>query len=214
MNQIITIHHVCSLGPHCQSSQLCKATKLKRESYPFDWIFSSPTNIINILEDDFCLFLNRELYVSNKPSKCSHTLYRENMFNHHNPKDNNDHYNYFTRCVERFRKLLGKKCNKLFILTFVNVNNDVNQIQHIKQQVIQLNDYISTKTKNYYMLVICHIPYQDNYKTTLLDIDNIKFILLYTQSRSNGLALLDPVEDNLTHKLLLDNYLFQIKNLE
>lgn len=216
MTDFITINHVCSLGPHCQSSKLCKSTNLKRESYPFDWIFSNPANIIHILEDDFALFLNRELYVnvSNKPYRCSHTLYRESMFNHHNPKDNNEHYSYFTRCVERFRKLLSKESNKLFILAFVNVNNDLNHIEIIKQQVLRLNEYISTKTTKHYMFVICHIPDQDNYTQTIVDINNIKFISLYTKSRSNGLALLDPAEDKLLQQLLLDNYSFQITNLE
>jgi hypothetical protein len=122
MNELITIKHVCSLGPICQASQLCKSTDLKRESYPFDWIFSNPRNVMHILEDDFASFLNRELYVSNNhPSKCSHTLYRQSMFNHHNPKDNNEHFSYFIRCVERFRKLLGTESTKLFILIFGNV---------------------------------------------------------------------------------------------
>ena len=58
-NKLIQINHVCSLGTHCQSSDLIKDLHLKQESYPFDWIFSSPVMVINTLKDDFSQFLNR-----------------------------------------------------------------------------------------------------------------------------------------------------------
>lgn len=218
---LTTINHICSLGMLCQSSQLCKSTKLKLESYPFDWIFSNPENIINILEDDFSSFLNKELYVSVNSSQCRHTLYDHvkyghmlYTFNHHNPKDNNDHYNYFTRCVERFRKLLSNESNKLFILTFSNLHNDLKYIEDLKKKVIQINDCISTKTKNHYMFVIFHIPHQDKYKVIILDINNIKFVFVYTKSTSGGIFLADQTEEKMLQKLLLDSYSFQIKKLE
>jgi len=223
MDKLITISHVCSLGNVCQSSQILKETSLKKESYPFDWIHISPTNIINILEDDFTQFLNKELYVNMYTiqfgkykridyKKCEHKIYQNKMFFHHNPKNNDNHYNYFIRCVNRFRQLLKKESNKLFVITFPNLNNE--DIENKKNQVIELNNYISTKTSNYYIFVICHIPNQKIFKFTILDIDNIKFVLLYTKSRTNGIRLGDFKENQILYKLLLDSYSFQIEKLE
>jgi hypothetical protein len=222
MDKSITISHVCSLGNFCQSSQILKETGLKKESYPFDWIFSSPANIINILEDDFTQFLNKELYEKMYSikfgkyktidyKKCGHKIYHNKMFFHHNPKNNDNDYNYFIRCVDRFRKLLKKELNKLFVITFTNLTEN---IESIKKQIIELNNYISTKTSNYYIFVICHIPNQKIFKFKILDIDNIKFVLLYTKSRSNGIRIGDFKENEMLYKLLLDSYSFQIEKLE
>lgn len=208
MNKI-NIHHVCSLGTLCQSSQLCKNTGLKQESYPFDWIFSTIPTVIKIIEDNFNQFLNKEMYTSKGSTKCDHTLYGP-IFNHHNPK-NKDHYNYFTRCVERFRTLLCRNENKLFVIFFPNIS-DV-EISTIKQQVIHLQEYLSRKTSNHYIIAICHIPGQESFKTTIVDIKNIKLVTLYTKSKSNGVTINDPNENIMLEKLLLDSYSFQIQKL-
>lgn len=208
---MITICHVCSLGTLCQSSQLLKDTHLKEESYPFDWIFSSPSNIIDIIEDNFSKFLNTDLYLSVNPHQCSHTIYCNYMFNHHNPKDNELDYNYFIRCVDRFRKLLCTQSNKLFVITFPDRDNDLKYIESIKQQIIEFNKYISTKTSNYYIFVIYHIVTQDSTKIDILDIDNIKFVKFYTKSNSNGIRLTNPVDNELLKKCLLDSYSFKYK---
>lgn len=221
MDKLITISHVCSLGNVCQSSKILKDIGFKKESYPFDWIFSSPANIINILEDDFTLFLNKELYVNMYSrrfgkhrldySKCGHKIYHNKMFFHHNPKDKENDYNYFIRCVNRFRQLLKKESNKLFVITFNNITED---LENIKKQIIELNNYMSTKTSNYYIFVICHIPNQKILKFDILDIDNIKFLFLYTKSHSNGIKLSDSKENEFLKNLLLKSYSFQIEKLD
>ena len=222
MDKLITISYVCSLGNFCQSSQLLKDTCLKKESYPFDWIFTNSANIINILEDDFSKFLDKELYVNiysrqflrNRHidyKKCGHKIYHNKMFFHHNPKNNDNDYNYLIRCVDRFRKLLKKESNKLFVITFNNLTED---IESIKKQIIELNNYMSTKTSNYYMFVICHIPNQKMFKFNILDINNIKFVLLYTKSCSNGIRLIDLQENENLNNLLLKSYSFEIEKLE
>ena len=223
MDKLITISHVCSLGNVCQSSQILKDTKLKKESYPFDWIHVNPANIINILEDNFSQFLNKELYENIYSVKfgkytcidysiCGHKIYNSHMFFHHNPKNNDNDYNYFIRCVDRFKQLLKKESNKLFVITFPNLNNE--DIENKKNQVIELNNYISTKTSNYYIFVICHILNQKIFKFNILDIDNIKFLLLYTKNKSNGVKLVDLKENEILNNLLLESYSFQIEKLE
>ena len=214
MNNLNIIHHVCSLGTLCSSSQLCKDTGLKQESYPFDWIFSNPDIIVDIIKDNFTNFLNKELYINSTINKCGHALYGDNIFNHHNPKDNDEHYSYFTRCVERFRILLRKtESNKLFIITFTNINNEIEDIESIKNTILNFNNYISTKTTNHSIFAICHIPHQNVFKSNIEDIANIKFVSLYTKSGCDGTVLIDKTENEMLQKLLLDAYLFQIQKL-
>ena len=47
----------------------------------------------------------------------------KDMFNHHNPLNNENDYNYYIRCVNRFRELLQNEELKLFIIIFVNMEN-------------------------------------------------------------------------------------------
>jgi hypothetical protein len=205
---MIEIYHICSLGTHCQSTQISKGLALKKESYPFDWVFSSPANIIDIIEDNFSDFLNKDLYIGINNKRCSHTKYGSNMFNHHNPKEIDPHFSYFVRCVERFRKLLEKESNKLFIIMFPNINNDL--IETTKNQITELNHYIKQKTSNHFMFAVCHIPNQEEFKADTLDIDNLKIVLLHTKSVSNGLYLVDREENEMLQKLLAESYSFHI----
>ena len=146
MRDTLPVRHVCSLGSVCQSSRMLQDTGLKRESYPFDWTFSSPIGIERILDDDFGQFLQRDLFVGIGPTQCSHLVYGERMFNHHNPKYNEEHYAYFARCVGRFRALLANGESKLFVMTFPNLDNDAGSVESIKAQVSRLTVYLSSKT--------------------------------------------------------------------
>lgn len=103
------INYVCSLGGWCQSAQLLKRNGYKLCSYPFDWIFSSCENIIHCLEDDFKIFLDKTYYVNISHSQCGHSYYHVQMFNHRNPLQNKNDYNYYVRCIGRFKDLLKKK---------------------------------------------------------------------------------------------------------
>ena len=66
------IKHTCSLGNICHSSQFLKDNKLKKCSYPFDWVFSTCDSIIHCIEDDFNIFLDKSYYVSPGYKKCVH----------------------------------------------------------------------------------------------------------------------------------------------
>ena len=208
----LPICHVCSLGSLCQSSQLLQDTGLKRESYPFDWIFSNPTTIQCILDDDFGLFLHREKLIGISAGRCSHSVYGESMFNHHNPKDNDEHYRYFTRCIGRFRALLGREASKLFVMTFPNLERG--DITDIQTQVARLNVYLSSKTCNYQIFVILHVHRCDAFDATIVDAGNIRFVTLSTTSVSDGIKLSDPHENHMLHRILLDSYTFAVETLE
>ena len=149
------IKHVCSLGTLCHSSQFLKNNNLKKLSYPFDWIFSNCNIIIQCLEDDFNIFLDKSYYIEISNKKCGHSHYHREMFNHHNPLNNENDYNYYIRCVNRFKQLLQYEEHKLFIIMFLNLDNYYEETQ--KKQIINFNNKFSKYTKNYRLLTIFHI---------------------------------------------------------
>ena len=59
------------------------------------------------------------------------------MFNHHNPLTNENYYNYYVRCVNRFRQLHQYEGHKLFVM--IVVNND-NFEENLKTDIIDFNN--------------------------------------------------------------------------
>ena len=117
------INYICSLGTVCHPASWAKRMNLKKCSYPFDWIFSDINMVIDCINDDFKKFLDRNNHIPSlkpkhkeKKNKSGHKIYGGSMFNHHNILDDED-YNYFTRCVQRFRTLINKDGNKLFMIS-------------------------------------------------------------------------------------------------
>ena len=196
---MLEINYVCSLGSLCQSSQILKRNKYKLCSYPFDWIFSNCDNIIHCIEDNFNIFLDKSYYINISQTQCGHSKYCGNvysMFNHHNPLINIDHYNYYVRCVDRFKNLLQKQEHKLFIMIIVNMN-DIDE--NIKNNIIDFNTKFSKKTYNYTLLVIFHIPNKEQNHHIFTYNDNIHFLELHTLSVSGG------IEFNNNDNIYLDN---------
>ena len=142
------IKYVCSLGTVCQSSQILKNNNLKKCSYPFDWIFSNCDSIIHCIEDDFKIFLDKSYYISISDSYCGHSHYCPHMWRHHNPLNNENHYNYYVRCVNRFKLLLQSQEHKLFTMIFVNKEQGSHS-DNFKQTIIEFNNKLSKYTNNY-----------------------------------------------------------------
>ena len=92
----ININYIIPLGSQCFSAYFLKTNNLKKLSYPFDWIFSSPKVIVNILEDNFNNFLNKDYYAIKdiNSSKNKHLMYLPDlmMFNHRNPLKDEDYF--------------------------------------------------------------------------------------------------------------------------
>jgi hypothetical protein len=177
------INYTCSLGTFCHSSQILKRNNLKLCSYPFDWIFSNYDNIIHCIEDNFNIFLDKSYYFYISNQKCGHSKYHDQMFNHHNPLINIDHYNYYVRYVDRFKILLQKQQHKLFIMMLPNLRYID---EYIKKDIIEFNNKFSKYTSNYKLLVIFHIAniYQNNHIFTYHD--NIDFLELHTFAPCGG----------------------------
>lgn len=114
--------HVCSLGTLCHAAAILKRNKVKMASYPFDWIFSDCDIVNHCIKDNFKTFLDKNNYTTISHSSCGNTVYNIYMFNHHNPLINEEHYNYFTRCVNRFNDLIKHPGPKLFVMMFINMS--------------------------------------------------------------------------------------------
>ena len=201
------IKYVCSLGSLCHSSNLLKKNNLKSCSYPFDWIFSNHNIIIHCIEDDFKIFLDKSYYVSTEYNRCSHSYYTNGMFHHHNPLNNENDYNYYIRCVNRFRQLLQYEEHKLFVM--IVVNND-NFKENLKNEIIDFNNKFSKYTKNYTLLFICHIKNKQNNYHKFTHNDNIDFLELHTLSSSDGVNFTNYSDNIYLNNIINKKYNFKI----
>lgn len=199
--------YTCSLGTLCQSSQILKNNNLKMSSYPFDWIFSNPDNVIHAIEDDFKIFLDKSYYKSISEDKCGHSYYHNNMFNHHNPLINENHYNYYVRCVNRFKDLLKKKEPKIFIITFPN-RDELDET--CKNNIIEFNNKFSKYTDNYKLLVIFHIPNKKVNYHSFTYYDNIDFLEIHTLSKCSGTGYFSVKDDNYLNDIIINTYKFNL----
>jgi hypothetical protein len=205
-----TVHHVCSLGPLCHSSELLKVAELKKCSYPFDWIFSSYDMVIHCIEDNFKIFMDKSYYIDIKSDKCGHKYYHEELFNHRNPLRVETDYAYYERCISRFQNLLRcKDQHKLFLLINVNMT-DVTDAD--TNAAITFNKEFSKYTTNYTLLVVFNvINKSDNYyKHTRYG--NIDFLELHTLTSSRGVRFISDGDNEYLKNVILNNcnYSFEI----
>jgi len=198
----IIINHVIPLGSQCFSAFFLKNNNLKKVSYPFDWIFSSPKVIIDILDNKFQKFLNKDYYlIKDLDSKTNkHLIYLPDLmlFNHRNPMKDED-YLYYKRCVDRFYNVLDKDEKKLFILTSLN-----NEIKNELNNICLLNHKLRTMTNNFFFIAIFQICTGEQTKK-IYDFDNMKIIQITTFDESDGVIFLNDL-DNIFYKMIIDSF--------
>ena len=110
------MNFVCSLGQSCATATIIQRNNFKKMSFPFDWIFINHTNVIDCLDTKFSVFLDKKYYKLTPNNKCEHLYYQHSygpMFNHVNPIDDNV-YLYYSRCVDRFDRLMKSTHSKTF----------------------------------------------------------------------------------------------------
>ena len=93
-----------SLGSWCLTSHMLKLAKVKKASYPLDWVFSNQEMIENLF-NNINIFESTQL--TSKEGKTTHKKYGT-IFNHHDPLYDANDYAYFQRCIQRFEKLYEK----------------------------------------------------------------------------------------------------------
>ena len=148
----VEIYYNSSLGSDCTSATALQIKKIKSESYPFDWLISDIPDIIDCLETDFKHFL----YPNENKNQSRHIRHRHpyynNIYSMHYPM-NNSNYEYYSRCIERFRNILKKDENKLFLIINRNKNYDYNQI---KENINKLKNTLKKYTTNFYIFCVNH----------------------------------------------------------
>lgn len=208
--------YVCSLGTLCHSSALLKRNGLKQVSYPFDWIFSSPALIQHCLTNDFQIFLDKSYYISVDEHQCRHSYYARPefgssmtaspLFRHHNPLTKPSDYDYFCRCVARFRKLLTSRKYKLFTIVFVNCSDKPDH-----QALVELNQTIARYTTNYEIFVLHHTSdFTEPLHTASYD-DKIHIIELHTKTASDGIRFTDENDNLYLDNILMTTYAIKMK---
>ncbi len=208
----MSFKYTCSLGPHCHSSYLLKCNSLKKESYPFDWIFTNYKIIKNIIEDNFNEFLNKMHYKSLNKYQACHTIYHDSMFWHHNPLLNEDHYEYFIRCVERFQNMIKSDESKLFLYLV----KDVCEIDEttIENNMFELYETLNKYTTNFKLLVVIIHPHKSKHKYTLTNSNsNIDFLHVDVLSSSNGKEFINQLDNKYISIILNTKYKFDLKNM-
>ncbi len=108
-----------SLGQNCNASWYLKATGLKQASYPFDWIFSTPEIVLDMLEDNFEQFLNHEQYIPHGLD-AGHERYHETLFGHRNPASSTSDHEFLKRCVDRWNDLMHAQKPVVFVTVVLN----------------------------------------------------------------------------------------------
>lgn len=203
------INYIIPFGSNCYIASYLKRNNLKIVSYPFDWIFSYPNDIYDIINTDFEYFLNKDYYVNkdNTINYNSHTKYCPNlrMFNHHNPYKDSDN-EYFKRCVSRFNDVIKKEESKLFIMFFSdnNINNEI-------KNIIKLKELFDTKMSNYELL--CIFQETKGYQRKKeFKCKNIIFIQISTIDKNNGIEFICEKDEALFTSLINNYYKFELLN--
>ena len=197
----------CSLGTLCHAAYMIKTIGLKRCSYPFDWIFSNPAIIVDCLENDFQVFLDRSLHCpSSLEEPCSgHMIYGGETFRHRNVLQDDD-YAYYVRCVDRFRSLLQNDCSKFFIMIMVN-RGQPEPLPQEERDILHLNDALSQKTRNHHLIVIHHhVDPSGAFQHSIRKTKDVTMVLLRTISASDGICLQDHAENERLNQIILDLY--------
>jgi hypothetical protein len=197
---MIKINYTVSLGSFCHTATFLKNNGFKKESYPFDWIVTTPELILNILNDNFKLLLDKSQFIPVNNNICGHKIYGKQFFLHFNLL-NGGTYEYYKRCVQRFATLLKKEEPKLFILTLINSKNIINN----KQRFYKINKKLKELSNNYYILIINCVYKPD--RSTIFNLTkegNIFFIDFFTLGDNQGDGFASMDDTNNYKKIILE----------
>ena len=215
-HRTFNIKYAMSLGNTCHVAYLLKRLRWKPASYPFDWIRSNPEMVRHCIRDDFKQFLDVTQYINHDPANVKagvgHAVYGERIFVHHNPFVFKSHYDYFSRCVERFKCLINKnnegdgdKSRLLFIVGFFNNPEPV-----CHADIIELNQILCARgIRNHIVLVINHTttPPAGPLSHRFEEHDDLHVLELRTSSESNGVEFNDNADNLYLDAIVRNKYL-------
>jgi hypothetical protein len=203
-----------SLGIFCLTSSLLKQCNYKSFSTPFDWILSNNEIVYKCLEDDFKSFLNKDNYIDNKlkddpinlnKPMCGH-LFNEYMFMHHDPRIDED-YEYFNRCVNRFRKVAKDETKKVLYLQTLIYNQKPNEsfnYYHLYQWYLKIKQLNYIKQFNMLFMIFTKSDHQSCNIVMVDKIDDqyITIMHIYTLSDTNGYVFPNELDNELVINII------------
>lgn len=141
--------------------------------------------------------------------------YCNNMFAHHNPLKNEIDYQYFTRCVERFKDLLKKSEKKLFIISIINGEHDIgDKLSHeIITKFVEFNTFFKKYTQNYNLLVIINYPNKKYNKYKINNIDNLIFLEIDTLSFNTGARFENDIDNKFLFNTIKKMFKFKLNTI-
>lgn len=198
-----------SLGQNCLVSWYLKSLGLKTNSYPFDWIFSSPHIISDCIEDDFRSFLDKGYYSNRFFSNFNgHNKYHKKLFNHKRPYSSTSDYDYYQRCVLRFGSAFLSSRPICFV-----VNDILDHEKRINWSTNFIGEYAISKDKfdlsfnrlvklirsrksNVFFLVLKTGEVGNGFfRIVGQEVPGIVTVSCETRSENNGVYFLDPLDD-------------------
>jgi hypothetical protein len=204
-----------SLGQNCSTSWYLKQANLKRESYPFDWIFSSPEIILDCMQDRFQKFLDKSLIVEHEEKQTAgHSVYHQNLFNHRNPLLSEEDYAYYQRCCSRFLQEMESNRPKVYVMTLINEPDKrklwaqgfnqrfmmpTNQDETSVENVIQYLHQYDAEAK---FIIVDHYTEGERTVWSRQVSEHVMFVLFKAGGSNNGVRYLDKVDDK-CFKLIL-----------
>jgi len=210
------IEQVVSLGCFCHTANHFQRKGIRTCSHPFDWILSSPEMVLACLRDDFATFLNPQYHERLGDDISNHTLYGtmvlgnnfqgerpQNIMFTHRDVTQPENRAYYERCVERFRGVLRSSLPTLFVLTAQDVAFDATVIQ-------ELHDELSSRIASFHLLCVSY--YNDYHFRQESWTDptrpRIRYMNVYTYSRTDGRGFAIETENDLFHDALQKHYVF------
>jgi len=171
-----------SLGTYCLASTVLKHFNLKTESYPFDWIVSTIPSICDIIDSNFTHFLNKKYIEEDSENDRVYTKnkYYQNedgskniTYFHHNLLTEKD-YQYFERCVQRWKDVVYTSEKKYLILTTTYL--DMTTPDLLNQSLINAN------IKNYTIVIATPLYHENETIDPIIEKinNNIYIVKLYS----------------------------------
>lgn len=205
------IHHIVSLGTFCHMASHLQRYNMRKCSYPFDWILSSPKMVMECLRDDFKTFLDPKYHRSMGDGTSNHVVYGSmvhgnnfhgtptlnHTFTHKDITDPATHASY-VRAVERFRAVLSSPDPKLFVLCTQDVVFDRTEIEKLQSLLDQMT------TNAQILCISLHNDYTTHYSVE--HDGKVKYVKMYTYSRSDGRGFAKPDENDRFQDILTSLY--------
>ncbi len=196
-----------------------KVHSLKVCSYPFDWIFSSPEFIYEMLLQDFEHFVDKSYYLEGAAPESKRHIYNPGRFEHHSPFTNTEDYDYLNRCVERFRRVLGNPGHKLCLMNFVKVNSNspsrhewpyASTTETERIYINRIKELLEARDVKNFSLVCANQTVTGQNTHTIDRADNIVFLEYTTKAFTDGLSFADQEDAGFFTKLIFDTFRFEI----